>query len=93
MILKTFTVYDDKAEAYLAPFFVPTAGVAVRTFRDCANSESHHFGQNPADYTLFEIGEFDDATAIFKAYDSFKNLGTALSYQNHEDIPDKRFGT
>ena len=93
MILKVFTVYDDKAEAYTAPFFVPTAGMAVRTFRDCANSESHHFGQNPADYTLFYIGEFDDATAEFIAAETNKSYGTALSHQAHEEVPDKRFGT
>lgn len=53
MHLKAFSVYDIKAAAYLPPFFLPTVGMATRTFSDCANSHDHQFGRNPADYILF----------------------------------------
>lgn len=57
---KIFAIYDSKAEAYLTPFFLPAIGMAVRAITDCANNPEHQFGQNPDDYTLFQIGEFDD---------------------------------
>ena len=57
-----FSVYDEKAKAYLPPFILPEIGMATRTFGDCINSEEHQFGKHPADYTLFKIADFDDET-------------------------------
>lgn len=55
-----FSIYDQKAKAYLPPFFLPNAPMAERVFGDCVNSESHQFAQHPEDYTLFTLGSFDD---------------------------------
>ncbi len=57
---RMFVVFDSKARAYLPPFFMPEAGQAVRVFSDMCNSDDHAFGKHPEDYTLFEIGTFDD---------------------------------
>ncbi len=57
---RIFVVFDSKARAYLPPFFMPEAGQAIRAFGDMVNSKDHAFGQHPEDYTLFEIGTFDD---------------------------------
>lgn len=57
-----FSVYDEKARAYLPPFILPEIGMATRTFGDCINSEDHQFGKHPSDYTLFKIADFDDET-------------------------------
>lgn len=58
-----FSVYDEKAKAYLPPFILPEIGMATRTFGDCVNNEEHQFGTHPQDYTLFEIAVFDDESA------------------------------
>lgn len=55
-----FSVYDSKAKAYMPPFVMHENAMAVRVFADCINDTSHAFGKNPQDYTLFNIGEFDD---------------------------------
>lgn len=65
MKLKIFTVYDDKAKAYLPPFFLPEHGMARRVFGDCCNDAQHQFGKHPADYTLFYAGEFDQNSGQF----------------------------
>lgn len=65
MLLKVFTVYDVKAKAYLPPFFLPEMGMATRAFGDCVQDAKHMFGKHPADYTLFCVGTFDDATGLF----------------------------
>lgn len=54
-----FTVHDVKAETFMPPFCVPSKGLAIRAFEDCVNSDEHHFGRHPADYTLFSLGHFD----------------------------------
>ena len=60
MIHLVFSVYDQKAAAYLPPFILPRSEMAIRTFSDCINSAEHQFGKHPGDYTLFRLGMFDD---------------------------------
>jgi len=55
-----FSIHDIKAGAYLPPFTLPNKNMAIRTFTDCVNDPNHAFCRNPADYTLFCLGEFDD---------------------------------
>ncbi len=69
---KLFAIYDDKAQAYLQPFTFTHDEQAVRTFSDCVNSKEHTFSKNPADYTLFSIGVFDDNTAEISSHASQK---------------------
>lgn len=74
-----FTVYDEKAEVFLPPFFVPTIGLATRAFSDCVNTPDHQFGKHPADYTLFQLGEFYDHDASFVETNK-KSLGNGVEY-------------
>lgn len=60
MIHQLFAIHDSKAQAYLPPFIIHKNDMALRVFADCINDRNHQFGKNPADYTLFNIGEFDD---------------------------------
>lgn len=60
-----YTVYDSKAETFMPPFFVPSKGLAIRAFEDCVNSDDHHFGKHPADYTLFSLGAFNTDVGHF----------------------------
>jgi len=61
-----FVIYDDKAKAYLPPFFLPEMGMGIRTFGDCVNQAGHPFFMHPADYTLFAAGTFDDRSGSFE---------------------------
>lgn len=82
MIIKMFTVYDSKTEVYMRPFFALTKGEAMRSFSEsCADSHSM-FSKHPADFHLFEMGSFDDATALLDPITPL-NLGCALEF-----IPD-----
>lgn len=65
---KIFCVFDDKAKAYLPPFFMPEVLMAVRTFRNCAQDKEHAFGRNPEDYSLFFLGTFDHDSAAFEIF-------------------------
>lgn len=65
MEMKVFSIYDVKAGAYINPFFLPTEGMAVRTFMDCCNDVNHNFGQHPEDYSLFKIAVFDNTKGTF----------------------------
>lgn len=62
---KIMAVYDEKAQAYLPPFFLPNVAMGERVFSDCVNSSDHQFSKHPYDYTLFSLGEFDVETGEF----------------------------
>jgi hypothetical protein len=91
MKLEIFSVYDSKAKAFLPPFFLPMVGQATRIFQNCANDKTHQFGANPADYTLFHLGDFDDEKAIIETKPTPENLGIAQEFKNAEKIPDPDF--
>ncbi len=71
MIHKIFTVFDEKAQAYIAPFTCHQTGMAIRSFTDACADQTHKFGAHPEDYTLYQIGFFDDETA--EIYDPSKS--------------------
>jgi len=83
MIFKIFTVYDDKTQAYLKPFFASTKGEAMRIFGDACNDPASVFFKHPADYHLSEIGDYNDENAkIIPAKPV--NLGSALGFLPQE---------
>lgn len=59
---KIFTVHDSKAQAYLPPFYMRTKGEAIRAFETTVKDTNSQFNKYPHDYTLVELGEFDDNT-------------------------------
>lgn len=65
MHLECFAVWDSKAMAYLPPFFIPNAAMALRVFTDCVNDRGHQWGKHPEDYTLFFVGRFDTLLGSF----------------------------
>lgn len=65
MLHKIFTIHDVKADAYYKPFFFPNKAMAIREFTNLVNDKNSQVGTNPADYTLFALGEFDDNKAEF----------------------------
>lgn len=85
MIHKIFTIYDEKAKAYLPPFHLPESGQAIRSFKDCINSPDHQFGKNPEDYTLFTLGHFNDATASINEH-APKSLGNGVQFLSPHEL-------
>jgi len=66
MKLKIFSVFDSKVGAYMSPFFMRSAGEAIRALIATARDPKSQFGAFPSDYTLFEVGVFDDQWAKFE---------------------------
>lgn len=66
MLIKICSVKDSAAQAFGRPLFVPSVGVAQRSFSDEVNrvAEDNHMNRYPSDFELYEIGEFDDSTGV-----------------------------
>jgi len=84
---KVFTVYDSKAKAFLKPFFFPAVGLALRAWEDTVNTPDTQFCRYPADFTLFEVAEYDEETGLFTNLQAHVNLGTALQFKKAPTAP------
>ncbi len=68
MILQVFSVFDSKTQAFLSPFQLQTLPEALRAIGDCCNNPEHAFGKHPEDYTLFQLGSWNDATGLYELH-------------------------
>lgn len=81
MIQLVYSVFDSKARVFCKPFFVPTAEVAVRAFKGAANDGTHEMGRHGEDFTLFQVGEFDDERGVLTPLAQNINLGLAANFK------------
>jgi len=76
MIQYICTVKDRAADAFGRPMFVPSTGVAIRSFSDeiNRNNAENQLYNHPDDFDLYELGQFDDNTGLFALHDQPKLL-------------------
>lgn len=91
MIAKVFTVYDSKLQAYMQPFCAQTAGVAVRMFEQTVRDPNTVFAKHPGDFTLFEIGTYDDQVGAFQNLQAKIDLGNAIQFQGQRTVQGEMF--
>jgi len=82
MKLKIFSIYDSKVEAYKQPIFMRNRGEAVRGIMECQAQNDHPFAKYPADFTLFELGEYDDSSGLLTSLPAPISHGNLLEYYN-----------
>lgn len=81
MILEIFSIFDSKAAAFITPFFSPTKGTGIRSFKQAANDPTNMFTIHAGDYTLFHLGTFYIETGKITMLDTPENLGLAITHQ------------
>lgn len=61
-------VRDSQADVYGRPYFVPTEGMAIRSFSDEVNraADDNPLYKHAKDFALYNIGSYDDATAMIE---------------------------
>lgn len=79
-MLRVYAVFDSKVEAFMTPFFVRTRGEALRAFQDSVNQENSSFRMHPADFTLFELGDWDELHGQFTLLKTPYSLGLAQDF-------------
>lgn len=80
MIMYAFSVHDKAVGAFLPVFFARSKGEAIRSFTSACAQSDHQFAKNAGDYTLYVLGEFDDANGALVGTDPQRML-TALEVQ------------
>ncbi|WNK14647.1 MAG: nonstructural protein [Microvirus sp.] len=68
MKLAIYSVFDVKAQKFATPFFLQNDLIATRSFTRAVNDPSTDLCAFPADFALYSIGEFDDASAAIDVH-------------------------
>lgn len=91
--MKIYCVYDCKVEAFGTPFFFKTKGDALRGFSEVSNDIKTQIGKYPADFTLFEMGDYDESKGKFVIYSTPTSIACAIEFVKemsvsppHEDL-------
>lgn len=80
MKLVACAVYDEKARAFMVPFFTSNIEVAKRSFGAAARTPNQLISQNPEDFTLYQLGTFDDITGQVEQFAQKVFLGKATNF-------------
>lgn len=86
MILKVFSLFDSKSKSYGNPFFMNSAGAAVRAFSDLINGVDSLPAKHPGDFVLYEIGSFDDGSAVLTSIVPHIHLGVGLAFVEKKPV-------
>jgi hypothetical protein len=89
MKVKVYSIYDSAAGAYTQPWFMQNDALALRAFSDNVNAkEENNISKHPDQFTLFQIGEWDDQIGEIIKADVMKSLGNGLEYQEQDQQKD-----
>lgn len=80
-MLKMFVVRDSKSESYAPPFCMRTRGEAVRAWETSCNDGESMMSKYPTDFSLLEIGEFDELTGSVTLHGKMNLIGVALDFK------------
>lgn len=79
--MKIFSVHDVKAEAYFNPLCYKTVAEAIRAFSTSCKDTNSQFYQYPSDFTLVELGEFDEISASIATHSAPRILAHASEFK------------
>lgn len=63
MTIKVYSIFDSKSKSFQRPFYMLNNYTAIRAFSDLVNTDGQMESRHPQDFSLYEIGTFDDQTA------------------------------
>lgn len=81
---QVFSIMDSKVKVFAQPFYMRNAAEALRAWSNTINDPQTQFAKHPADYTLFEIGSYDDETGVIEMHQNYNNLGNGLQFKQTE---------
>lgn len=65
MIMQSYLIFDSKSQMYNHPFFLLNDQIALRSAQDIMADPNSSIKAHPADYTMFNVGTYDDTTGVY----------------------------
>lgn len=79
--LYVYSVYDAKVKYFHNPMVMRNRGEALRSWEQVANDEKSSICAHPSDFSLMELGEFDDQTGKIDLLPVPESLGLAVQFK------------
>lgn len=74
--MQIYAIFDSKTDAFLPPFISPNNRTAIREVQKAALKPDHPWNIFAADYTLFEIGTWNELKGEIHMHETKINQGT-----------------
>lgn len=87
MLFSVFAIYDSGISTWMPPIFLRNKGEMLRAFVEAVNNPESKFYKHPSDYTLFEIGTWNDDKCEFSLLKTPVRLGVAIEFAKVQPIP------
>ena len=84
--MKCFSVFDTKANVFGVPFFALTVGVASRLFADLVADFQSTVNRYPADFALYEMGDFNETSGLFTSLDRPNHVCNASEFVSNPPL-------
>ena len=87
---RVFAVRDVKADAFETLIVLPTRGLALRGFVNAAAQPDSPLNKYPADFMLYELGEYDPNTGSINGHSTpifISSATEALASAQRESQP------
>jgi len=78
MLHKLYVIFDNASGLYASPTLAVTEAEVRRNFSTIVNAEGNAISANPQDFSLYELGIFDNETGKFSLLDTPTRVMTAL---------------
>lgn len=80
-----FAPFDSKLKVWMNPMFFMHSGQAERTWQEIANDPQSLVCKHPEDFTLFQVGEFNDETGEISSIHPPVQLMAAVAAKKKPD--------
>lgn len=80
MVYKIYSIFDSKVGAYMPPVMYRSKGEVLRALINTLRDDKSSFAKYPADFTLFELGEWDDNSCKYSLHSTPESVGVLLEF-------------
>jgi len=80
MLMSVFAIYDSGISTWLPPLYARNKGEIMRWFSEAVNDSTSKLAKHPSDFTIFEIGTWDDGNCKFDLLKTPVSLGIAIEF-------------
>lgn len=88
MLMSVFAIYDAGIMTWKPPMFCRAKGEILRWWIEMVNNGQTDLSKHPQDYTLFDIGTWDDEGCKFDLHKTPISLGVAIEFvKKAEEAP------
>lgn len=87
MLLSVFAIFDTTVKAWMRPLYARNAQEMLRQFSEAVEDPQSQLSRHPADFTLFQLGTFDDNEGTFEIFPAPVRLAMAQDFVKKPALP------